>query len=132
MEHIVRLDCAPAHTVHPLWRNHARHTARLSPLTRWDTLPLAGLAALEAEERLEHGIRTVETKISARLRCLPPPFAHRLAFRLTTATGRTYLLGGVAYPHPLATLTDTRPDTPDGRATHTLTISANTPLYQLV
>lgn len=65
-------------------------------------LTMQGLAAIEIEETVENGVRTLSIKLSATLCGTPLPVtACPLAFILTSACGEKWLFGSVQAPYPM-------------------------------
>lgn len=96
----------------------------------WRDIPIAGLAELETSQELEEGTRSFNATLTATL-CgdafeLPK---QPLAFRLTCANGRKYLLGTAEPPHPFVAFALSLPSEASDVTATTLNIESATDVY---
>ena len=100
--HINRIDyCEANHLVSAIVLPETASVLIREPMP-WQRLPMVGLATLETSEAVEKGVRKHTAKLSATLcggRLALP--SHPLAYLLTCANGRQYLLGTADPPFPL-------------------------------
>ena len=96
----------------------------------WREIPISGLAELETSQEQEEGTRSFNATLSATLCGDAFELPHRpLAFRLTCANGRQYLLGTAESPHPFVSFPlSLQSEASDITAT-TLNIESATPVY---
>ena len=96
----------------------------------WRDIPIAGLAELETSQDLEEGARTFSASLSATLCGDAFELPQRpLAFRLTCANGRQYLLGTAEPPYPYVAFALSLPSEPSDVTATTLNIESATPIY---
>lgn len=96
----------------------------------WRDIPIAGLAELETSQDLEEGARTFSASLSATLCGDAFELPQRpLAFRLTCANGRQYLLGTAESPHPFVSFPLSLPSEASDVTATTLNIESATPIY---
>lgn len=97
-------------------------------------LPIQGLAALETEETVEHGVRVLSAKLTATLCGTPLPVNERpQAFILTSADGHKWLLGSPRPPHPMVLQSISWPARSAEASVTQFTVTAQgVPLYELL
>lgn len=118
--HINRIDYCEAYHLASAVIVPENYSVIISEPMPWQRLNMVGLATLETSEEVGNGVRKHTAKLTATL-CgdrlnLP---ARPLAYRLTCANGRQYLLGTADPPFPLTTQEDKRP----GNAAETSAVS---------
>lgn len=96
----------------------------------WREIPIAGIAELETSQEQEEGTRSFNASLTATLCGDAFELPQRpIAFRLTCANGRQYLLGTAESPHPFVSFPLSLPsDASDVTAT-TLHVESATPVY---
>lgn len=128
--HINRIDyCEARHLASALIVEQAG-IAVIREAMPWNEIPIAGLAELTTSNEQEEGVRTFSATLSATL-CgdaieLPP---RPLAFRLTCANGRQYLLGATEPPHPFVSFPLSLPSDASDITAAALNIESATPVY---
>ena len=96
----------------------------------WREIPIAGLAELETSQQLEEGARTFSASLSATLCGDAFELPQRpLAFRLTCANGRQYLLGKAEPPYPYVAFALSLPSEPSDVTATTLNIESATDVF---
>lgn len=96
----------------------------------WREIPIAGLAELETSQDLEEGARTFSASLSATLCGDAFELPQRpLAFRLTCANGRQYLLGTAEPPYPYVAFALSLPSEPSDVTATTLNIESATDVF---
>ena len=96
----------------------------------WRDIPIAGLAELETSQEQEEGTRSFNATLSATLCGDAFELPHRpLAFRLTCANGRKYLLGTAEPPHPYVAFSLSLPSEASDVTATTLNIESATDVY---
>lgn len=104
--------------------------AIIREVTPWREIPIAGLAELETSQDLEEGERTFSASLSATLCGDAFELPQRpLAFRLTSANGRQYLLGTAESPHPYVAFALSLPSEASDVTATTLNIESATDVY---
>lgn len=96
----------------------------------WREIPIAGIAGLETSQDLEEGARTFSASLSATLCGDAFELPQRpLAFRLTCANGRQYLLGTAEPPYPYVAFALSLPSEPSDVTATTLNIESATDVF---
>lgn len=96
----------------------------------WREIPIAGLAELETSQELEEGTRSFNATLTATLCGDAFELPQRpLAFRLTCANGRQYLLGTAEPPHPFVAFSISLPSEASDVTATTLNIESATDVY---
>ena len=96
----------------------------------WREIPISGLAELETSQEQEEGTRSFNATLSATLCGDAFELPHRpLAFRLTCANGRKYLLGTAEPPHPYVAFALSLPSEASDVTATTINIESATDVY---
>lgn len=123
--HINRIECCAASLLDGLLVIQSTSSAiPHTPLIPWREIPIAVLATLEVTEEVDSGVRLFQSKLTVTLcgqRAALPDGP--LAFRLTSVSGYTYLLGTHRHPYPLTAQEVRLPSSPAEPSIVTLTVS---------
>lgn len=122
--HINRIECCAASLLDGLLVIQSASSAIPPNLIPWREIPIAVLATLEVTEEVDSGVRLFQSKLTATLcgqRAALPDGP--LAFRLTSVSGYTYLLGTHRHPYPLTAQEVRLPSSPAEPSIVTLTVS---------
>ena len=104
--------------------------AIIKEVAPWREIPIAGLAELETSQEQEEGTRTFNTSLAATLCGDAFELPQRpLAFRLTCANGRQYLLGTAEPPHTFVAFARSLPSEVSDVTATTLNIESATDVY---
>ena len=133
--HIHRIDYSEAYHLASAIVLPETASALIREPMPWQRLPMVGLATLETSEEVKKGVRTHSAKLTATLcggRLALP--SRPLAYRLSCANGRQYLLGTADPPFPLTTQEDRRPGNAaeTSAATLVVTIQSLLPLLNIL
>ena len=112
--------CAARH----LRRAHiAGDTAIVRDPMPWRDMCLCGLASMESETEEDEGVTTVSTTLTARLRTDISLKDEPQIFRLTTAGGAKFLLGGTRQPYAAMAKANYYPESTSETASTGITIT---------
>lgn len=104
--------------------------AIIKEVAPWREIPIAGLAELETSQEQEEGTRSFNASLTATLCGDAFELPQRpIAFRLTCANGRQYLLGTAESPHPFVSFPLSLPSEASDVTATTLNIESATPVY---
>ena len=119
--YITRLErCAARH----LRRAHiVGDTAIVRDPMPWRDMRLCGLASMESETEEDEGVTTVSTTLTARLRTDIALKDEPQIFRLTTAGGEKFLLGGTRQPYAAMAKANYYPESTSETASTGITIT---------
>ena len=119
--YITKLErCAARH----LRRDHiAGDTAIVRDPMPWRDMCLCGLASMESETEEDEGVTTVSTTLTARLRTDIDLKDEPQIFRLTTACGAKFLLGGTRQPYAAMAKANYYPESTSETASTGITIT---------
>lgn len=130
--HIIRVDYCEAYHLRRATYIEQTHSIAIADPLPWTRLCTAGLSALETTENVEKGVRTPSAKLTA---TLPEPLAQPtrpLAFLLTCADGRQYVLGKPCAPYPLTVQETTMPESSAEKSATSLVASAALYIYKVI
>ena len=104
--------------------------AIIKEVAPWREIPIAGLAELETSQEQEEGTRSFNASLTATLCGDAFELPQRpIAFRLTCANGRQYLLGTAESPHPFVSFPLSLPSEASDVTATTLNIESATDVY---
>lgn len=133
MNHIIKVEYMPAKHLLTAHLFPRKGVAVFPQFVPWAHLCTTNLSALESTSEIKDGVLTYTHRLTA---ILPEriPSSVPLAFRLTAADGRVFLLGSKDRPHPHVVQVDSAPGKTSERAANTLTATLVTryPLMQII
>ena len=128
--HIKRIEYCEARHIASTIIMPQTSMAIIREVAPWREIPISGLAELETSQELEEGTRSFNATLSATLCGDAFELPQRpLAFRLTCANGRKYLLGTAEPPHPFVAFSLSLPSEASDVTATTLNIESATDVY---
>lgn len=89
----------------------------------WRDMGLCGLASMESETEEDEGVTTVSSTLTARLKADIDLKDEPQIYRLTTAGGAKFLLGGVRQPYAVMAKANYYPESTGDTAATSITIT---------
>lgn len=90
---------------------------------RFEKVEIIGLASVEVTDKIENKQRVYTTKLVFKTRHDQGFHKERSCYRLTSVTGKQYILGTKERPYPLFNSTDIIPNSPEDKTGCTCTVT---------
>lgn len=120
---IIQVDYCLASELTLFDAHHIRQGDQVAAHTVWENLHISGLAKCEVTSKRENNQQLYETKLTFYTQTPPGRGNHLFCYRLTTAPGKTLLLGTPIRPYALTESKQTYPDQPTGKQGYTVTVT---------